>query len=399
MRYQDVFNEYAKIAQEKGLITEAKEETRTELSSVELLYGLKPNNEKKDIIDEAHPETVVIAPSYDRLNGVVENGKERQKMIIDTLTQVPHSRPWHHRYAEDLAHELIRLGYLMDNQNQEELAILADNCSAELRKEAVPAVVIPAGMALYSWIAGIAAGSTLLGLYNNFGYLSQGIINDCENAVQALTEFSQDAKEIAPALLELSTGIAYVRGLSLAAQDNLNNLPKASGNMVQSSIDVSNSKEGQAAQKSINSFKEASMVLANKIKNIYLPLIENAELEESKGSIMNALTTGWRALFGSTKATVIKTLNALIISLASSVKKIEAKEKAMKNYVEQNKQTLIDYLSKEQEVKPTATKVEPVKPSSGKPESGKPESAKPPVKSEDVKPEDLLKELSYPNGQ
>lgn len=348
----EIFESYAAIAQEQGLISEAKDDPRVgsdDLNVIELLYGVKPNGkDEKSMVEQAHPTSVIIAPSYDLLNGLVENVQERQNIMIQIINKAPQAKLTQHRYAEkDLMEELIRLGFSMDNQNQMDLMKLADSCTEGLQKQAI----LPL-------LGAIAGGLALIGAYNNFAYLSQGVSNDCDNAVEAVEKFAQQVPDIAPQLSELVEGIRYVKSLYEKAMQFAANFKSVRhSNMVQGAIDVHNSAAGQQAYKILEQYKRAAMVLSERILKVYVPIIQTTEPaeERSSSSIWTGLTSAWHALVGSAKNDVLKMLvgadievmgqGGLVGSLRKSVEQLTAKENAMRAYVEQNKGTLVEHLT------------------------------------------------------
>jgi hypothetical protein len=105
-----------------------------DIKDIEALYGVKPDmpksmEYKKNIMEDAHPDSVVLSPAYDRLNGLVENNIERQNIILNIIDKVPTGQLTNKRYAEqELILSLVRLGNDLDNQNKDELMVLADTC-------------------------------------------------------------------------------------------------------------------------------------------------------------------------------------------------------------------------------------------------------------------------------
>jgi len=154
-----IFEEYARIADERGLVTprvkNAKDDNprgpdpdvdmsygkkRTTrqtykpevMSTTEIFYGVQPNGEEKHIMEQAHSEPVIIAPSYDKINGLVENNIERQKIIINQVLR-PNDGNVNHRKLAAKAHqefvfELVRIANDLDIRGEDELRALADNC-------------------------------------------------------------------------------------------------------------------------------------------------------------------------------------------------------------------------------------------------------------------------------
>lgn len=350
----EIFDNYVTIARERGLISEAEETARVgsdDISTIELLYGVKPNGkDEKSIIEQAHPEPVIIAPSYDRLNGLVENEQERQNIIISIINKAPRAKLTQHRYAEtkELVEELIRIGFVMDNKNETELMALADSCTENLLHK----------QAILPLLAAIAGGLTLIGTYNNFAYLSQGVGNDCDNAMEAISKFTQEVPEIANQLSELNEGIRYVKRLYDQAMRVASNFKAVKhDNPVQGAVEINNSTGGQTAFQLLEQYKRAATVLADRIMKIYVPIIQATEpaQDRSSSSIWTGLSSAWHALVGSAKNDVLKTLvganldimgqGGLVGSLRKSVEQITAKERAMQAYVDQNKGSLVEYLS------------------------------------------------------
>lgn len=160
----EVFEEYAKIADQMGLYREEKGPKSStpgvidnpnngadsymrwdpsDISDAEAFYGVKPNKNDemltRHIMEQAHPESVVIAPSYDRINGLVENNIERQKILINIIGRPPTGNCNHRKLAQqEMLMELVRLGNQLDNSRQEQLRALADSCMQRLAKEHEP---------------------------------------------------------------------------------------------------------------------------------------------------------------------------------------------------------------------------------------------------------------------
>lgn len=174
MRRSDIFGEFVKIAKEKGLISEAnpdhaehtEQNTKSprwdsfDLSAIEALYGVKPEQSKgmdydNNIMEVAHPESEVIAPSYDRLNGLIENEMEAQNIKLHIIKKTPDGFLTQRKYAEkELLLSLVRVANDMDNKDKEELRLLADTCLGQLhrqpgiRKEALIPLLIGAAIVL-----------------------------------------------------------------------------------------------------------------------------------------------------------------------------------------------------------------------------------------------------------
>src|SRR6202142_4218923 len=106
-----------------------------------------------NIMEDAHPNSIVISPSYDKLNGLVENNIERQNILLHIVNKTPNGLSTQHKYAkQELILSLVRVANDLDNKNIEELRVLADACLLQVtpqqfKKIAVGPLVIAAPIA------------------------------------------------------------------------------------------------------------------------------------------------------------------------------------------------------------------------------------------------------------
>lgn len=194
----DIFNEYAKIAIAKNLIKEAEEGTETnprydslDLDAIQMLYGIKPNGEEKHIMEQAHPDPVVIAPAYDAVNGLVENNLERQDVMHYIATKPNHGKHIQERYVKarkELLNEVLKVAFVLDRDNEEELMNFADNCAEQLTKTSAIIAAIP--WLTWTLLAKLTAGTVAsVGLVNNFsGMLSEGFATDADRAIEEVND-------------------------------------------------------------------------------------------------------------------------------------------------------------------------------------------------------------------
>jgi len=204
-KYSDVFSEYAKIALEQGLISNAeddspkeeKKEEKKELSNAEIFYGVK-NKPVKELLEEAHPKTIVMGPAYDKFNGVVENLQQRHKVMTDIALKNPGILQTNTRYVkaqQELINETIKLGFYLDNLHHDSLMKLADSCTESLNKvAALPAAGALGGGATVGLVAAIA-GIVGLAAMQHFPQ-SQGIIADLNTLIIELEEAVNDYEEL-----------------------------------------------------------------------------------------------------------------------------------------------------------------------------------------------------------
>ncbi len=191
MKRSEIFDSFVKIAQEKGMISNDSSEAKKkieqtgragsdDISTIEALYGVKPDSSveyKTNIMEAAHPNSVVLSPAYDKLNGLVENNIERQNILLHIVNKPVNGLSTQHKYAQkELILSLVRIGNDLDNKGKEELRALADACleqatAGSMKKEAVAPLAI----------AGVAAVAALLGglyLKQHMRFISDGISQD-----------------------------------------------------------------------------------------------------------------------------------------------------------------------------------------------------------------------------
>lgn len=193
----EIFSLYAEALEkadsdwrESPEIKKYKSETNPRLDSmslkdIELLY---PAPSEESIIDQAHPDLVVISPAYDKINGLVENEKQRQAIdIYNVLKGSPWGGPTQHKLAKkDLLLELTKIANFMDSKNNLELTSLADECIEDLaikKEAAIPLIV-----------AGLSLAAVLgYGIFINKSLPSdQGIKNNCQKAIDELEDLTED---------------------------------------------------------------------------------------------------------------------------------------------------------------------------------------------------------------
>jgi hypothetical protein len=144
----EIFKNYVKIIQENAKIAKASHAEHTEKSfketnprmdslsieQISKLYGVKPNlpkdmEYKKNIMEDAHPESCVLSPAHDKLNGLVENEMEGQAIRINIVNKTPDGLSTQHKYAkQDFIYSLVTIANELDRQNKTDLLALADVC-------------------------------------------------------------------------------------------------------------------------------------------------------------------------------------------------------------------------------------------------------------------------------
>lgn len=213
----EMFENFSLIAEKSGLTKLAAEsdehkkykddaEARAgsdDISTIEALYGVKPDGQdyKFNIMEQAHPNSVIIAPSYDKTNGLVENNIERQNIMINLTLKNPLGTHTNPKYAQkELVMELVRIANEMDNKNKEELFKLADSClidlSASKRQARVKKAVAPAaaaGLPIAAITIGVALALGAVWLVSHSDDTDNGPLANCDNALKKLQDLKTNS--------------------------------------------------------------------------------------------------------------------------------------------------------------------------------------------------------------
>jgi len=189
MKRSEIFDSFVKIAQEKGMISNDSSEAKKkieqtgragsdDISTIEALYGVKPDSAKgmdykNNIMEAAHPNSVVVSPSYDKLNGLVENNIERQNILLNIVNKPVNGLSTQHKYAEtQLLLTLVRIGDELDKRDENELRALSDVCLEQTSKKSFTKT---AQDPVTLTIAGIAAILGGVYLKNHMRFISDGL--------------------------------------------------------------------------------------------------------------------------------------------------------------------------------------------------------------------------------
>lgn len=198
MRKSEIFDNFVKIAQENKMISpEASEKAKKKLendprwdsldaSTIEVLYGVKPDLPKdmqysKNIIEDAHPNSVIVAPSYDKLNGLVENLNERQNIILNIVNKPNNGYLTQHKYAEhSLLMSLLKISNEANNEEFKKISnyCIDSICNSKIEKKA--AIMLP--------IAIIAASIGALWAQQQLPMADQGYEKNYQNLINELND-------------------------------------------------------------------------------------------------------------------------------------------------------------------------------------------------------------------
>jgi len=217
LRESDIFNEFAKICVEKGIIKEAEKhepaESKEKISTIEMLYGVKPESiYKKDLLDEAHPEPVVYSRSHDKLNGLIENLKERQSVMVGIVNKPTTGKQTHQSYVranKELMDQVIKVAMIGAQIGDEDLMRFSELCADRIEKKANP-YLIAAGV-----IAGVAA---IVGMIASQNYsVQQGVLGDIATFKKEMEEASSNYPAIGQEVSEIMPEVDRLHDLFLAA--------------------------------------------------------------------------------------------------------------------------------------------------------------------------------------
>lgn len=211
MKPSEIFENYAKLALEKGIVKEASPKDKLEdnprmsaqtAKIISSLYNTKPEmskgmDYKHTIMEVAHPDPVVIADSYDKLNGLVENNIERQNIMINLVTKPNRGLTNHRKHAEhELLMSLIRISNDLDNRDEHQLRKLSDSCIETLHKKAAgPAASAAAflGLSGTTWVGISAALVGVLYLQQHMNLPNEGFQRNHDNLIDELDDFLKES--------------------------------------------------------------------------------------------------------------------------------------------------------------------------------------------------------------
>lgn len=178
-------------ASKKALEADRRVDSLT-AEKISKLYNLDVNTKgKRNIVEEAHPETVVAFDSYDKLNGVLKNDNQKQDITINILNRKQTGFLVHEKLASQsaLINSLVKTANYLDSRDPA-LAMYCDKILVEfnnsLEKEAMLPPAVLAGILIPAGIVGLMywqqhSSSANLGLLENIkrmGNEIDDILND-----------------------------------------------------------------------------------------------------------------------------------------------------------------------------------------------------------------------------
>lgn len=277
----EIFDSYAQLSLEKGYITqeisksamnqEDKYADKEWKETIQALYGIEPNG-KEDILDLAHPKPVIISPSYDRTNGLVENLKERSNIMKGIALKPNNGNLLKHKYAqtkEDLLKELIQLGFSMDNKDEDQLRKLADNCADRMTKNAFFPFIVPIAA------GAVALTAAMIALINHTAPSDQGVNVNCQAAIGELIDLREKLPQIRNHLDRLLEDLRDLQHLST----EYNNLGTIDAGTAQKFIHAASNEKDKFNV--VQRYKKACEIMSRRLPN-YITLIKSFKEQESR---------------------------------------------------------------------------------------------------------------------
>ena len=181
----EIFDEYVKISiakSEEEDIKKRKNPRDNAMSAEEFaeLYGLKPETYEKmdydyNMSEIAHPDSLIVSPSYDPANGLVGNVNENHSRNLHVVNKEPRGiLDGHISCRADLILTLTKVANHLDSINNEELRVLADTCLYQIsNKDRSINDIIMRKNAVGWVIPTVKAVSTLIGLWQGSSLLQK----------------------------------------------------------------------------------------------------------------------------------------------------------------------------------------------------------------------------------
>jgi len=376
MRRSDIFEEFVKIAKAQGLLSKATpEEVQRKLennprldaldaSAIEALYGVKPDTPKdmeykRNIIEDAHPDMAVVSPSYDKLNGLVENLNERQNIIMHIVKKMPDGHITQKKYAEkQLLLSLVRLGNDLDNQNKEDLRILADVCleqASTITKKGIGTLAIAGLVAIPVILGGLYLQQHMNFRNETFTLNQNKLIAEIDDMLQSNanygvgveygSEFISLLRDLKKKVLEVGSGYSAVIDIIKSIEK-----PKTGQELMQ----LAESPQSASIVDAYNNFKK----IADNYRPYFAQILQNFQKEgyklrniKEKGALTKlvdwtGVLHGGKGLIADDFDDVVRALNPYLESFEDTLKVLAESEtlrEDAKKKIEEAKASSTDY--------------------------------------------------------
>ncbi|MCZ2224534.1 MAG: hypothetical protein LC122_12995 [Chitinophagales bacterium] len=318
----EIFNNFAKIAEDQGLL-----KTREDKIETKELYKLKPETAKdmdyeNNILEVAHKDSVFIADTYDPMHSLVENENERKKIITNIVMKNPSGTHSNKKYAEtQLMLSLMKIANISPEYEK-----VAKTCVSQLKKAASPLLLIGAATSILA----------LVYAQQHLPKISQGLLKDYSSLVSEIDD-----------VLGSSSPYLFGKEYSSLVKQLLNNLKSKASELVsiykevdgfisemykpktgQELLTLANSPEAANANSAFEKFQE----LKNKYIAEFNSLIEDFKDESfklrnisQKGKVTELAESipGWQFLSGG-KGLIKDDLDDIVESLQTFKKSLDS---------------------------------------------------------------------------
>lgn len=375
----DILNEYYKIAVEKGLIKKEAQQTRDEKwadkeyrEKIQALYGLDINNTDKSIIEEAHPNMLIIAPSYDKVNGLVENEEQRHDIMVGLVNKSPVPNTPTRKIAEkELLDALISIGFALDSEDQDALRDKADECSIELVKQ-VEAKTAPkqikkeaiAFLAVLPYILYSVGAIAAIGVIKSqlVGFISQGPMADTERLISELNDIlDKVGPQNRQIIKEWIDALNWFHGESNKIKSLLSKQSTVEIKDISSIDKVGLEKASKYTKEEFEEIKKYTKLTETVSNNLHrLRAALNSMQEQSDSSESewwSALKGAWHSFVGSDLDDAKNATDALISSLKKYIASLPAVVEQAKETAEQHKNSIKEQLQQQTSQSPKETQV------------------------------------------
>lgn len=337
----DIFDDYCKIMEKKGFVKEAdksegllkqdeKYKDKEWVEKIQALYNINPNDTDKSIIEQAHPNMMIIAPSYDKVNGLVENEEERHNIIVGLVNKMPGAGLTANKLAsEELMNELVKLAFYFEDID-EDLSKKADLSavllSKELKKKAFWPVATKVLFSPVTWKV-LGGALTLIGLKDIFiGNISEGISKDLDKAISEVSDLK--SKTEGSDLGVVNSCLSNLNYMKSVLPDLLNSLKAGYSQEQIESIDshqeaISAVKLSEEQLKILNKYGNYFSRMVPKLQD-FAKVINDITLTDSTFSneAWKTISKGWEFIAGSDKSEAVNSLNRLAESINKEVQRI-----------------------------------------------------------------------------
>jgi len=326
-KHSEIFDLYANLADANGLVKKAEDETNRKPDDRDI-YRVKPNGEdEKDMVDQAHPDTFVAAPAYDKMNAIVENVKQRHDIMADIATNVPRGVYVHKRYVKarrELFDTLQKNSFRLERENHNPFALnLVTSCTeavvndeSTFKKQALAPLVV----------AGIGVALLAINRLSSEFAEDVGVKRALDYAEEELKDLLEDSPQLSSTLNSILKGVSLLK--SVYKKISQINISEPNTSNLQSIKDSGQQFENSNAETLVKYFDKLSDVFIEHLPK-YISYIEL--MEDHTGDSFFGVEWEWARDLGD------------FVSQSNSEEAVTALKNLRSNLIE-NKKTVQQYI-------------------------------------------------------